>query len=41
MALELRERNAQARTASSTVAEAATEFEQMPLFARVVQPRQT
>src|SRR5277367_3272886 len=41
MALELRERGAQSRAATSTAAEAATDSDQMPLFAGVVQARQT
>jgi hypothetical protein len=41
MALELRERTAKARPLSSTAAEAATDSDQMLLFAGVVQARQT
>jgi hypothetical protein len=41
MALELRERSAKFRAASSNAAEAATDPDQMLLFAGVVQARQT
>ncbi len=41
MALELRERTAKSRAASSTVAVVATDSDQMLLFAGVVQARQT
>jgi hypothetical protein len=40
MALELRERTAQSRVPRQTAAEAATDSDQMPLFAGVVQTRQ-
>jgi hypothetical protein len=41
MALELRARTAQARAARPTAADAATDSEQMPLFASVAPTRQT
>ena len=41
MALELRERTAQTRAASPSSAEAATDSDQMPLFASMAPMRQT
>jgi hypothetical protein len=41
MALELRERTGQPRTASLTSAEAATDSDQMQLFASIAPMRQT
>ena len=41
MALELREQRSQTRAADSSSAQAASDFDQMPLFAGIVPTRQT